>query len=364
MVCQSSRAGGQSTASHREGRCGRQPFPAEIGLRMKRRGRLRSAFGRHLIGGLVALTGILGLDSCDDPTGPLRDSRGVLLVVRGGFGPGAEIYAMRPDGSEMRRLTTNTLFDTDPAWSPDGNRIAFVSTPDSLPGAPGRKPDIFVMNEDGSEARRLFQSSLAAWHPRWSPDGRRIAFENHDPAVSGFRVYVMDADGSNVRQIPSAAGENFAPEWSPDGARILFLSNRSPRNWWTMYVVNADGTGERQLSDDSACFSNVFWIRWSPDGSRIAYTCDSDLASIQTVRADGTDRRVLVPHPAGDPPQDFGPVWSPDGSQVAFTSNRGMLDRLGDPVWHVFVTRASGGSVTRITSDSASYTVNDWGPPR
>ena len=325
---------------------------------------MRKASDRYRVVALLALTGILGLGSCDDPTGPLRDARGVLLVLRGRYGPGVEIYAMRPDGSEMRRLTANTVIETDPAWSPDGERIAFVGMPDSTPGAPARRPDIFVMNDDGSNVRRLFQSSRAAWHPRWSPDGRRIAFENYDPAVAGFRVYVMDSDGSNVRQIPSAAGENFSPEWSPDGTQILFLSNRQPRGWWTMYIVNADGTGERQLSDESACIYNIFSIRWSPDGSRIAFTCESETGSIFTVRSDGTDKRLLIPRPAGDPPQDFGPVWSPDGSQVAFTSNRGTLDQLGTPVWHVFVANASGSSVRRITSDTASYTVADWGPPR
>lgn len=327
---------------------------------MKRCGRLRAASRPNLVGGLLAATAILGLGSCGDPTGPLRDSRGVLLVVRGPFGQAGEIYAMRPDGSEKRRLTRNDVVDTDPAWSPDGRRIAFVSAPDSLPGTPVRRPDIFVMNEDGSGVRRLFQSSRAAWHPRWSPDGRRIAFENYDP-VEGFRVHVMNADGSNVQPIPSVAGENFSPEWSPDGTRILFLSNRPPRGRWTMYIVNADGTGERQLSDDSVCFAHVVSIRWTPDGSRIGYTCDFD--GIFSVRADGTDAHRLIPPAAGYPPQEFGPIWSPDGSQVAFTSNRGS-PVPGRTVWHVFTANAAGSGVKPITSDSEGYTVADWGPPR
>jgi Tol biopolymer transport system component len=313
---------------------------------------------------LLALTGILGFGSCVNPIGPLRDSRGLLLVVRGDYGPGTEIYAMRPDGSEMRRLTQNTVLDSDPDWSPDGERVVFISRPDSTPGQSFRRPDIFVMNEDGSEVRRLFESSLVASHPRWSPDGRHIVFENLDPAVREFRVYVMDADGSNVRQIPSAAGPNFWPEWSPDGTRILFLSSRPPRGWWTMYIVNADGTGERQLSDDSVCLSNISLPKWTPDGSRIGFLCDSDEGGIYTVRAEGTDKRLLIPSRAGSRSYEYAPIWSPDGSQVAFSSDRDTPEHLSQAAWHIFVANASGSSITRITSDSAGYYVTDWGPPR
>jgi Tol biopolymer transport system component len=166
-------------------------------------------------------------------------------------------------------------------------------------------------------------------------------FENYDLAVGEFRLYVMDADGSNVRQIPSAAGSNFWPEWSPDGTRILFLSSRPPRGWWTMYIVNADGTGERQLSDDSACLSHISLPKWTPDGSRL-----------------------LIPPRTGNRSYEYAPVWSPDGSQVAFASDRDTPEHLSQAAWHIFVANASGGSITRITSDSAGYHVTDWGPPR
>jgi Tol biopolymer transport system component len=300
----------------------------------------------------------------DDPTGPLRDSRGVLLSVRGEANT-AEIVAIRPDGSEMRQLTRNGVMDTDPDWSPDGTRIVYVSAQDSFPGAPGRRPDIFVMNEDGSGQRRLLQVPRAAWRPRWSPDGTRIAFESYDPASLGFRVHIMNSDGSNVRIVPSAAGENFFPQWSPDGTRLLFLSNRAPRHWWTMYTVNVDGTGERQLFGNEVCASNVNSIRWSPDGSRIAYMCDAELGSIRTIRTDGTDPQTLTGPDATAPwATDYNPVWSPDGGELAFTSNRYRATPQSTNQWHVFIVSAAGANRRRVTSDTSGHFVHAWGPPR
>jgi Tol biopolymer transport system component len=211
---------------------------------------------------LVTLLAIAlaAVTACGDGTRPLRDSRGVLLVVRGS-GRSSEIYAMRPDGSESRRLTDNAVFDDEPDWSPDGSRIVLVSAQDSTPNAPTRRPEIHVMNADGSEMRRLLQTAGPARRPRWSPDGMRIAFARHDAEAGGFRPYVMHADGSNVQLLTSSPPENFAPQWSPDGTRLLFLSNRAPRNWWTMYVITADGSEERQLAGNEACSTNVSGAR-------------------------------------------------------------------------------------------------------
>ena len=271
---------------------------------------------------------------------------------------------MRPDGSESRQLTRNTFFDDDPDWSPDGRRIVLVSAQDSTPGAPTRRPEIFVMNADGSDMRRLLVTAGPARHPRWSPDGSRIAFAAYDAEVRGYRPYVINSDGSNVRLLTSSPVENFSPEWSPDGAQLLFLSNRPPRSWWTMYIIAADGSGERQLAGNAVCATNVSGARWSPDGSRIAYACDDQFGGIFTILADGTQP---TPVSTGTPEglaKDVGPVWSRNGRQLAFTRIQSQ-DAPSAPLrLRVPVTDLSTGAVTPLTGDEADDVVHAWGPGR
>ena len=315
---------------------------------------------------LLPASAVFTLAACGDGTAPLRDPRGVLLVVRGA-GKESEIYAMRPDGSESRQLTQNAVFDDDADWSPDGGRIAFVSAQDSTPDAPTRRPEIFVMNADGSGMRRLLETAGTARHPRWSPDGRRIAFVRFDADPGGFRPYLMDSDGSNVRLLTASPAENFSPEWSPDGTRLLFLSNRPPRFWWTMYVISVDGSGERQLASDAACTTNVSGARWSPDGSRIAYACDGQFAGIYTIRADGTEPTLVSTSSPGMAGTDIGPVWSPDGRRLAFTRLEAGSGPIGLPEprrWRAYVVDLSTGAVTRVTTDDANDVVHAWGDAR
>jgi len=295
---------------------------------------------------------LVALVTCDSPTRPFSDPRGLLLVVHDS-GPAAEIYAMRPDGSERRQLTRNNLSDTDPDWSPDGRLIAFVRAQDSMPQSPTRRPDIWVMNADGSHAHRIYVAPQWADHPRWSPDGQRIAFQSFDP-VSGYsRVYVMNSDGSGVHVLAPNTGDNFSPEWSPDGTKLLFLSNRSPRFWWTMHVMQADGSGERQLAGDSACTTNVGAARWSPDGARIAYSCDEAYQGlIYTIAADGTDRQQVETAAA------FA-VWSPAGDKIAFSGEKNL-----DYKYEVYVRPMPNGVAAQITSDDGKNFVADWGPGR
>lgn len=306
--------------------------------------------GRTVSIALVATA--LALACSDSPTAPpgLRSPDGVMLVVRREAGR-LSIYAVLPDGSRELRLTNGNADDTDPRWSPDGRQILFVSNRDSANGMP--RAEIWIMAPDGSRQRRLFAGASAAESPRWSPDGRRIVLEQHQWTVEPyFRLYVMNADGSGVRPLAGDGGNDRSPEWSPDGQHILFYSS-------SLLVMNADGSGAQRLSNASLCAGQIGGARWSPDGSRIVYTCATTSgSSISVMNADGSAPVAITPPGSfGYDPDDGGPVWSRDGSRIAFTSPREVYR------YQVWVVSASGGTPTQVTSGTADTFVADWGPP-
>ena len=156
-------------------------------------------------------------------------------------------YLVRTDGSGARRLPYLPL---TAVWSPDGTRIAFARKPRLYGGAqPGpccysAHSDIYVMNADGSGTRKLTHNARQNAEPAWSPDGRKIAFRS---TRNGNRdIYVMNADGSGKRNLTRNAAWDSRPSWSPDGRKIAFVSNRDGR--LEAHVMNADGSGQRSLT--------------------------------------------------------------------------------------------------------------------
>ena len=174
---------------------------------------------------------------------------------------------MNADGSEQRRLTSEA-WGGELAWSPLGNKIAFVSRRDG-------NAEIYVMNADGSGLRRLTRNTVGDRNPVWSPDGRRIAFE------SNWQLNVMNADGSGQRRLTRNGGRNFAPAWSPDGQKIAFERRLGRKKYgpcsgcgrastFEIWVMNADGSGQQRLTTQGA------QPGWSPDGQKIAFMSERD----------------------------------------------------------------------------------------
>jgi TolB protein len=153
-------------------------------------------------------------------------------------------------GADMRRLTYSAeMLKSAPRWSPDGSRIAYTAFEVETGSV-----SIYTMNPDGGRQRPLLGSSARAGHaiwdtlPAWSPDGTRLAFQSNrdNDSFQNFDIYTINADGSDMRRLTRSRGYDGMATWSPDGRQIAFGSNRSGNA--ELYVMDADGSNLRRLT--------------------------------------------------------------------------------------------------------------------
>jgi TolB protein len=212
-----------------------------------------------------------------------------------------EIYVMDPDGSNLLNLTNNPGDDFDPAWSPDGRQIAFVSNRgfDSNGGQ-----FIYLMNSDGSNVRQLTYEKWSDWQ-NWSQDGSQITYTSNDD------IYVLKADGSgqsvNLTNSPEKDGRS---SWSPDGNQIAWVSGYEYNS--NIFVMNADGSNMKQITDNGQA-SNV---EWTVDGRLFAGWGWKD--QVQTCNncvfdADGSN---IMDAGGKTELQRYLPFWTLDGDRV------------------------------------------------
>jgi Tol biopolymer transport system component len=233
----------------------------------------------------------------------------------GSTGPDFEVFVMNADGSNPTQITYNDLDDDGAAWSPDGSLLVVQRDFDPVRGQSAY--ELLTMKANGTRERNITTSpGVNEIDPEWSPDGDRIAFvSNRD---TDDEVYTMKADGSRVRQLTFNGGSfDGEPNWSPDGRRIAFTSDRDATEATPfqveIYTMRADGGDQTRLTFHDL---SDFRPAWSPDGRTIAFTSfrdatlpdHGDNAEIYTVRADGRQLTNLTQNPAFDGAPDWQPL--------------------------------------------------------
>jgi TolB protein len=226
------------------------------------------------------------------------------------------------DGSDLRnvieppgagRATANAA----PSVAPDGERAAFQRAV-AGPGG-GRPPYIHSILLDGSEPeRRITSGRSAEVDPAWSPDGARIAFARQ--GERGFDLLACAPDGSGLARLTHTPGvDELGPAWSPDGRQLVFARygkgiENGPGELW---VARDDGTHARLMLGGGG--HDYSAPSWSPDGRRLAFLLDGHVAIEDVER--GPLHRLT---PAGDL-KETRPSWSPDGTRIAFTRDPGTI---------------------------------------
>lgn len=207
------------------------------------------------------------------------------------------LYRVHADGSGPEIQPGAGANSWDPAWSPNGVRLAF-----------GKGGYVRTINSDGTGLKKLAGTGEADdWAPAWSPDGTKIAF------TSNGQIWVMAADGSAAVQLTDSVGENASPAWTPDGTRIWFSRHAGAApgaNDWELWSMNPDGSAQTQVTDNDVHDRSP---AFSPDGKLLAWTSTSEGASEVLLRFVGFP--LLPPAVLVD---GSGPAFSASGQEVVF----------------------------------------------
>jgi hypothetical protein len=222
-----------------------------------------------------------------------------------------QLYAMNSLTGERQRLTQTTSDDLTPRWSPDGRSLLFASYRNG-------EREVYVMDliafAQGAEDEamvNLSRHTAADWQPAWSPDGTRVAFSSYRDG--NWEIYAVRADGKDMVRLTNDPATDFSPSWSPDGTRLLFMSRR--RGDADLFVLDL---ATFKLTQFTRSERDEYEAAWSPDGEWIAFVTQmDDQSDIWVMHADGSGPVNVTQSRYAD---DFGPAWYCGSDSLLYVS--------------------------------------------
>lgn len=250
-----------------------------------------------------------------------------------------EVYIADYDGENQRRVTTGRTLNVFPRWSPNGRSIAYVSYRRGT-------PNIFVSNIYEGTMEEVTKGNNENWLPAWSPDGARICFASPREGKGHTNLYVVNRDGSGLRKLTDHPSINTSPTWSPSGNQIAFVSDRtgSPQ----VYVIAADGVGNAERITVGESYADK--PTWSSlPYNEIAYTARTGPGNdIKVIEMATRQVRQLT---TGEGTNES-PAFAPNGRHLAFTSTRSGKKQ-------VFTIARDGRDLRQITK-TGNNEQPDW----
>lgn len=267
-------------------------------------------------------------------------------LVSGLLSDKGELVVLSADGAEQQTIAATgktEIYSPALDWSPDGRRIAWES---------GGRSDEVPAGINAIDLETGASNELASGHPgampAWSPDGSLIAFVSYeDEEEPNPNIYIMEGDGSNVRRLAHNDGDDIGPRWSPDGRHIVWWVRKTGGEAHELFVAEVDKGKVEELGNGSRPV-------WSPDGRRIAFMnlAEENNVDIFVLELDSGERVNVT----NDPARDMWPTWSPDGRRIAFVSQRDNAQG------EIYVVNADGSDLQRLTDNELTEAMLAWSP--
>lgn len=246
-----------------------------------------------------------------------------------------EIFVMDYDGADQRRVTGHRSTSMSPAWSPNGGSLAYTSFFNGPPG-------IYLADIASGRKRPIVTSGSLNSSPSFAPDGRRVAFARS--LEGNVEIFTADIDGGGLRRLTNSNAIDTNPAWSPKGGEIAFTSSRAGNPH--IYLMDAEGANQRRLTFEGTYNDGA---SWSPEGDLIAYTSRRDgQFQIAVTNVVTLETRVLTSGPG----ENESPTFSPDGRKIAFTSHRGGSKQI-------YVMDLDGSNARQLTTEG-NNDLADW----